>query len=291
MIVNIRYQGLIFNLLALTLVTISLLLPRLDASTELFIFVMSVLVLGVPHGALDPIYAKHLFAARGFTACIKFICTYVGIALLVIIVWQFVPILFLILFLFASTFHFSGDPVPGTPWLVRFLYGGAVIVLPTFNYPLEITRFFSYIVDANSADYFVTVLRFLSWPWVIAIFISVCIIYRRDRFTALELASYCILVLTVPPLISFAVFFCVMHSARHAMRTQQFFSLDWRYLIYTSLAPTLAVFFAALIIWFFTQDAPLEMRLVQLVVIGLAALTAPHMLLIERVRFSILKTD
>lgn len=291
MIFKIRFQGLIFNLLALTLVTMSLLLPRLDASTELFIFVISVLALGVPHGALDPIYARYLFAARGFAACIKFICSYVGMVLVVIISWQLVPILFLILFLVASTFHFSGDPAPGTPWLIRFLYGGAVIVLPTFNYSLEITRFFSYIVDVNSAVYFVTVIRFLSWPWVIAIFISVYMIYRRDRFTALELACYCIMVLTVPPLISFAAFFCVMHSARHAIRTQQFSNLEWRKLVYTSVAPTSAVLFAALMIWFFTKNVPLEMRLVQLVVIGLAALTAPHMLLIERVRFSVLKTD
>jgi hypothetical protein len=62
--------------------------------------------------------------------------------------------------------------------------------------------------------------------------------------------------------------------------------LSWRQLLLTSAAPTAAVVAAALVSWSFVEYAPLDMRLVQFVVIGLAALTAPHMLLVERIRFS-----
>jgi hypothetical protein len=77
-----------------------------------------------------------------------------------------------------------------------------------------------------------------------------------------------------------------MHSARHALRNQRYASASWRQLLLTSIAPTAAVAAAALLTWWAVKDAPLDMRMVQMVVIGLAALTAPHVLLVERVRFS-----
>ena len=283
---HLRRQGLVFSALALLLVMASLLLPRLEPTLELFIFAAMVLVLGVPHGALDPIFARHLFAVRGLAGWMVFVGAYVGLALLVIGFWLLTPAIFLFLFLVASTLHFSGDLAPGTPWLTRLLYGGAVIVLPMLNHAPEMTRLFGFLVDANAADRFVSTLQFLAWPWAAGIFLSVLVIFKRDWVTAMELVSYSLLVLVAPPLLSFAAFFCVMHSARHAFRTQRFASLSWRQLLLTSLAPTVAVGAAALLTWFVVKDAPLDMRMVQFVVIGLAALTAPHMLLVERIRFS-----
>lgn len=284
---NFKRQGLTFSALALALVIASLLLPRLEPTVELLIFVALVLVLGVPHGALDPIFARQLFAVRGLAAWTVFVGAYVGLALLVISFWLLTPTAFLIFFLVVSTLHFSGDPVPNTPWLTRLMYGGAVIVLPVLNHAPEMTRLFGFFVDANAAERFVSTLRFLAWPWVVGIAWSVLVMFRRDWLTALELLSYSLLVLVVPPLLSFTVFFCLMHSARHALRTQRYARLSWRQLLLTSAAPTAAVVAAALVTWpFFVKDAPLDMRLVQFVVIGLAALTAPHMLLVERIRFS-----
>ena len=283
---NLRRQGLVFSALALLLVTASLMLPRLEPTSELFIFAGLVLVLGVPHGALDPIFARQLYAVRSLGAWIVFVGVYVVLALLVIGFWLLAPAVFLILFLIASMLHFSGDLAPGTPWLTRLMYGGAVIVLPVLLHAPEMTRLFGFLVDANVADRFVSALRLFAWPWAAGIFLSVLVIFKRDWLTAVELVSYSLLVLVAPPLLSFTAFFCVMHSARHVLRTQRYASLSWRQLLLTSVAPTAAVLAAALLSWFVVKDAPLDMRMVQFVVIGLAALTAPHMLLVERVRFS-----
>jgi Brp/Blh family beta-carotene 15,15'-monooxygenase len=285
--VNIlRKQGLVFSALALLLVATAMLLPRLEPTTELFILAALVLLLGVPHGAVDPIFARQLYAVSSLVGWTVFVGAYVGLALLVIGFWRLAPAVFLIFFLAASTLHFSGDLAAGTAWLSRLLYGGAVIVLPTLLHAPEMARLFGFLVDANAADRFVSALTFLAWPWVAGIFLSALLMFKRDWLTALELTASSLLVLVVPPLLSFTLFFCFMHSARHALRTQRYASVSWRQLLLTSLAPTVAVAAAALLTWLLVKDAPLDMRMVQFVVIGLAALTAPHMLLVERVRFS-----
>lgn len=277
-------QSLVFSTLAVLLIIVTVTLPKIDSEIELLIFALSVSVLGVPHGALDPIYARHLYVSRGFLASVIFVGAYVALALSVIFFWFFSPVIFLILFLTASTFHFSGDPSQGTPWLIRLLYGGTIIVLPTLNHASEMSRLYSYLVDSNAADQFVSTLRFLAWPWVVGICLSVIFICKRDMVAAVELASFCLLAIVASPLLSFSLFFCVMHSMRHMLRTQKFSGLLWSQLLRLSLLPSLAVFVFVFLVWFFGDDTPLDMQIIQFVIIGLAALTAPHMLLIERVR-------
>ena len=283
---SLKIQGMVFSAVALLLAAASFLLPRLDPQLELFVFVALVVILGVPHGALDPVFAHRLYAVRTPVAWFVFIALYVGLAALVIAFWMLAPSAFLIAFLVASAAHFSGDLAPGTHWSARLLYGGAVIVLPALLHVSDMTQLFGFLVGLAAADNFVSVLRFLAWLWAPGILLTLVFTWRRNWLTALEIASSSLLVIAAPPLLGFAVFFCAMHSARHAIRTKHYAGLSSRQLLLTSVAPTSAVVAGVLLTWTLVESAPLDLRIVQFVVIGLAALTAPHMLLVERVRLS-----
>ena len=59
---------------------------------------------------------------------------------------------------------------------------------------------------------------------------------------------------------------------------------SWRFLGWVALLPMVGVALASAAAWYFFKDNPLDARVVQIVYVGLAALTVPHMVLVERVR-------
>ena len=273
-------------MLALILTAAALLLPSLNPQVELYVFATLVLVLGVPHGALDPIFARQLYGIQTLPGWAFFAVIYVTLGALVVWLWWLMPGVFLLLFLAASAVHFSGDLVPQTPRIARICYGGAVIFFPVLLHATEVTQLFGFLAGTSAADTLVAGMRWLAWPWLMATALVSCFMWRRDWLTALEMTSVSLLAIAVPPLLAFTVFFCVMHSARHALRAQQYAALSAPRLLLTSAAPMIAVLAGTVLSLYFFKDLSIDKHIVQLVFVGLAALTAPHMLLVERVRYA-----
>ena len=282
----LKIQGVLFSLLALILTAAALLLPPLNPHVELFVFATLVLVLGVPHGALDPIFARQLYGIHTLPGWAVFAVIYVALGALVVWLWWLMPGVFLLLFLVASAVHFSGDLVPQTPWIARICYGGAVIFFPVLLHATEVSQLFGFLAGNSAADTLVAGMRWLAWPWLMTTALVSCFMWRRDSLTALEMTSVSLLAIAVPPLLAFTVFFCVMHSARHALRVQQYAAFSAPRLLLTSAAPMVAVLAGSMLSLYFFKDLSIDQHIVQLVFVGLAALTAPHMLLVERVRYA-----
>ena len=95
------------------------------------------------------------------------------------------------------------------------------------------------------------------------------------------------LAIIAPPLISFVVFFCGMHSARHILRSMEYSGRSSLPQLFTAtLLPMLGVLGGSVLAWYFLDEISLDARIIQLVFVGLAALTVPHMALVEQVRLS-----
>jgi Brp/Blh family beta-carotene 15,15'-monooxygenase len=282
-----RIQGLVFSGVALFVAVAAVAAGRFDSRIELIVVAALVVVLGVPHGALDTIFARQLYAIDSLAGWLRFTVVYVLLAGVVVGLWVFQPIGFLIGFLLISNLHFSGDPAVGTPWAARAFYGGAVIVLPTLLHGEEVARLFGFLVGMDAASFLVPWLRGLAWPWVIGLGLSVVWCGRRDWLTGLEMGAVAVLAVFAPPLVSFVVFFCGMHSARHILRTFKYSGRASAGLILgAALLPMIGVGVASAAAWHFLDGKSLDAQLVQLVFVGLAALTVPHMALVEQVRLS-----
>ena len=282
-----RRQGLIFGCVACLAAAASGALGRFPPQLELIVLAALILVLGVPHGAMDTLFAQRLYGLKTAWDWARFTVGYLALAGLVVAAWVWVPTGFLVGFLLISAAHFSGDPAEGTPWISRILYGGAVLVLPVWQYREEMSGLFSQLVGPEAAGAIMPVLGWLVWPWALGLLMAIGERIGRDRLTAFEFAAVGVLSFVAPPLIAFTLFFCGMHGARHILRAFRYSGRgSWRFLGLVALLPMIGVGLASAAAWVFLKDTPLDARVVQIVFVGLAALTVPHMVLVERVRLA-----
>jgi Brp/Blh family beta-carotene 15,15'-monooxygenase len=284
---SLRSQGAAFSAVAWLLLVVSLWLPRLDAQLQLALLSPVILLLGVPHGALDIVFVRQLMGVRSAAGWSLFTVVYVTAAASVVVLWWLAPGFFLAAFLLVSVLHFSGDPEGETPALFRMLYGGAVIFCPITLHSAEVSQLFASLAGAPAAQAIVAALQWAAWPWVAAIGLAAIAGAKRELARSIELVSVTALLTFAPPLIGFALFFCGMHSARHVLRTRDYSSAGTlRHLLRIAAWPMLATVAGVFIALWLFDGKPIDMRLVQLLFVGLAALTVPHMIVVERVRFT-----
>ena len=287
MTIAYRPQGLVFGVLGTATVLATVLLPRVDRATELIMVTVFVVLLGVPHGAMDALIARRLYGTDTPARWLAFASAYVAAAAAVVGVWMVAPAIFLTGFLVVSAAHFSADPRPGTLALSRVLYGGAIIVLPTLTHANEVAGLFELLAGPQAAAWTISVLEALALPWLVGLLTMAVFEARRDVVTGIELAAIAALSTFAPPLIAFGVFFCVMHSARHLLRIAAYAS-DLRpgALLAVAMGPMAFVLGTSAACWFLLGNISVDARIMQILFVGLAALTVPHMLLVERAHLS-----
>ena len=285
----LRLQGLVFSILAFAIAAFSVFLAPMDAGQALWLAALLIILLGIPHGALDPIFANELPQIKSPASWAGFVACYLVLAVLVVCLWWVLPTVFLIGFLAVSVLHFSGDLAPGATFWARLLYGGAVIALPTLWHVDEVGQLFSLLVGRDAAFLVAAGLHLIAWPWLAALVVVAVHNGRRDWLLALEMTAVSLLALTTTPMLGFAVFFCGMHSMRHILRTQKYSGFAPQRLALVSLLPMLAVLVMATLGWAVLPDLadlPIDERMLRFLFVALAALTVPHMVLVERVRFA-----
>jgi Brp/Blh family beta-carotene 15,15'-monooxygenase len=164
----IRIQGMLFGVISILCLLASALLPPVDKQTELIWVAALIIILGVPHGALDTLFARQLYGVNSLMAWVKFSIIYLVMAGLVVGLWYFAPLLFLIGFIVISIAHFSGDPDGETGWLIRLIYGGAIIFIPAHRHPQEIADLFTLLVGQESSQALMPWMSGLALPWLLA---------------------------------------------------------------------------------------------------------------------------
>ena len=288
----LRLQGRVFCALSLGLALACLNGARLDSRYELGVTGALILLLGVPHGAFDVVLARKIFGVADFKGWALFSLLYTGLSALVVGLWYVAPLLFLCAFLAFAALHFGADPAAGASKLARGLYGGAVIVLPALWHGAELQRLLGLVAGPASAALVAPVLSQIAPAWLGATVLACALQARTARLAALELAALAALAVTAPPLLTFTVYFCAMHSPRHILRTlASLRGADARNALALAIWPTAAVLAAAVLIGWLASGVPIETRVMQLVFVGLAALTLPHMVLLERLRRSALPAE
>lgn len=282
-----RIQGLVFCILAACTSVASWWLPRLAPHVELGLLMGLIVVVGVPHGAVDPAYLSLPRHTSRWRAWAGFAARYLALAAAVLTLWLVWPAAGLGAFLAMSALHFSGDAARGATRATRALQGTAVIVLPALWHSVETEATLGYLAGGAAAAHCLSVLRPLTLPVAFGLGLAALVELRRGHvLVAAEAAATVIVAVTAPPLVGFTVYFCGMHSARHLLRTADRVHLSWRQLALLACLPLLGTVATGFVAWRLLAHLPVDVVMIRVVFIGLAALTVPHMAVVERARFA-----
>lgn len=241
---------------------------------------LAVIVLGLPHGALDPWIAQQQGRYRNAWS---FGSLYLGLSLAVVLIWWAMPVVSLSLFLAFSAWHFAQDWQEQLRAPTRLALGSALLILPVAARPDEGAYIFS-LIAGGDAIWLAETLTRLAWLAIPAmVLIGIRLAAAARWSSAAEIVGLIAAALALPVLVYFTLYFCLLHSPRHFRRSLETVEGQqrkeaWRTAIgYSVLTLVFALPFAALLL----QVNDWDQALLQLVFIGLAALTVPHMLLLS----------
>jgi len=256
--------------------------------TASLIALLFVVLIGLPHGAFDGAIANHLGAGRSLAAGMKFIAIYCAVALLVIAIWLIAPGLTLTLFLIISMIHFGrGDAAAESqPALLIqiLLHGGLPIFGIIYLQQDSVTPLFNALTDGSS-DLALSLAEIIA-PLMTTMTALYVLLAFRDPSLRPRLAEFILLAIAfaaLPPLIGFAVYFCIIHTGRHMRRIWHMLSSSAspRGVFSQAAGFTIASWLVGAAVFFGIDSGNPEAELLKIIFIGLAALTVPHMILVD----------
>lgn len=260
------------------------------------------LVAGLPHGALDPWISYRNGDWRGVRGFVRWHALYLGIAAGVVAAFVLAPTLALAGFLVLSVVHFSDDwngeeaGMRGLPRALRLVAAAAIVVVPCVTHPEAVTAIFAAITGTgvpldpitppNAAPPETMMPNTVMLPTLWALGGTLLAAFVYDRRAAAEIAVVVGLAVALPPLGFFLAYFAGLHSPRHVLREREAVP-GGRHLAgvaaYTALALALCV---GVTLWAFggrmsAMLAGADPEVLRAVFVGLAALTVPHVILVE----------
>lgn len=270
----------VFAVLMLATVAIFAMVGTPPVGAQIAVAAPLIALLGVPHGALDPALARRRFALRDPARRAGFAALYLAVALAVVAAWVAAPVAALAAFLAYAALHFGDDWRDAAPGPARrLLAGGAAILAPFLGGAAQAADVFAVLAGPQGravAD----ICKAMAPFWVAATLAAT--LWPRPGRATLEIGCLAALGLLVPPLVYFTVYFCALHAPRHFLVNARALGLDLRAAARAAAPATLVTVAAGLAYVAWADAAPGDAAL-RAVFIGLAALTAPHMLIVEAV--------
>lgn len=257
------------------------------ATQNAFLALATILIFGVPHGALDGSAARHVLRPHyGRLWFLVFSVPYLALTALVLVFWRCAPEPTLIAFLLSSAVHFGRELAPTKEaWPVVAVLGGLPLFLPLYFHPQQTLDLLNGIMFAERFTTVPSTLIMSASLWFIGAALWVTFgKARAEPFPSLKVGFLGLIGVfyLLPPLMAFMVYFVYVHAPAHmcAVVKSPFFpriknlsdAIIWS--LPLSLA-TLVLFFC---LWPLYQGSALD-RFLALTFQLLAALTLPHMLL------------
>ncbi len=260
------------------------------------IALLCIILLGIPHGALDNTIARMKGWPNTVYYFFVFHFTYIIISLLVIIFWLYQPIASLLIFLLISGLHFAHSEYKDDELKdkISFLsHAGLIPVIIPWAHTDDVFELFLLLTN-DKINFLIPILNYLFYAWLLVFFLYT-VNFLRGKYhkkSYIQLIIFITLIFLLPPLVSFSIYFCLVHGPRHMINVLRLLSKKEKYqaiketVIYSVL--TFILIFSA--VYYLGDNKNISADLLKITFIGLAALTVPHMILVDYMKISFKKT-
>jgi len=244
------------------------------------LMLLTILLFGVPHGALDGEMARERLHARWGVAWFPlFGLPYLAAIALVIAAWQIWPYATLTAFLVLSLCHFGAETAEThRPLLSAFVLGGAPLILPACLHPAQTATLLDGMIAPHALHVPPPWMTDLMPVWTVGALLWLA---RADRYVVVTVFLPVLLVFwLLPPLPAFMLYFIFIHAPAHIDGLTA--SDKWprltsqRDALKRAIPLSLLTAIIAFGLWPLYAGPPVS-RLLQLTFQLLAALTLPHM--------------
>jgi Brp/Blh family beta-carotene 15,15'-monooxygenase len=272
----------------------------ISANTQFAVFILSIVVLGIPHGAADLLVAtKNAVETNQPFSKNKFLFVYVGRLLLFGTILILAPVAGSVLFIMFSAYHFGEtdlhefktNTLLGKIFVISYgLLILSIILLPHFEEVLPIIELFSATKNYKEIILWVSINRFLILSVITFIFFLSTFVYflknnhqeKKDAGEFLvRFAGLAFILFNLPLLLGFTFYFVCWHSFLSLSNIVKYLRVD-KSVSYVSIAKQILMYSSIAILGVVLSGLAGFMFLnynsiAGYTFVGLAVLTAPHL--------------
>ena len=246
--------------------------------------------IGLPHGSFDGAVAS-LVGFSNRIQFLQFLIYYLALFFIVIVFWLYFPILALFIFITMTIAHFglcdwTNFRIKKYKYSVSFTYGMTIIFGIIFFNENQSFLIFEYLTN----DKIYLIQKYFFIPYSLTLLSIIYFIYlsffeKKLRKGVIEILFLLLIFYFFDPLLSFAIYFCFFHTykhLKHLIKNIYLHLTNKRFVIYSTLAFTAISWLGGLgVLYYLFQNLSLYESILKVIFIGLAALTLPHMLLVD----------
>lgn len=259
----------------------------LENSYSVYLFLIVMLSVGIPHGSVDHIIAFINPKARKFNNKFIFYLTYLSLITFNIILWIISPFIGLFVFLIISCYHFGETQVigynPTDNKILNFVIGANILLSLFLNNIVELQEILYIIPEFSNFDLssFDSVFFLLIAVAVLMLSILNFEIKRKVPLYA-EITILYMVFFHTDLLTSFALYFGFCHSLPMLMLEFEEFKNDNFIKFYLKTLPfTILSIIFGFLIYQFNNDLLTSDNLILFVFIIISSLTLPHVFIMR----------
>ena len=259
----------------------------LESSYSIFLFLIVMLSIGIPHGSVDHIIAFINPEARKFNSKLIFYITYLSLIVFNIALWVISPFLGLLVFLIISCYHFGETQVigynPTDNKLLNFVVGANILLSLFLNNIAELQEILYIIPEFANLD-------LSAFDTVFFLLISVAILMlsivnfqiKKKVLLYAEITILYMVFFHTDLLTSFALYFGFCHSLPMLMLEFEEFKNDNFIKFYLKTLPfTILSIIFGFLLYQFNNDLLTSDNLILFVFIIISSLTLPHVFIMK----------